>query len=178
MIMKKINIFLLIALGIFLVTLSSCSSSQTFMVQGVPGTVISSPTNQRLAVLDNMGQAQIKTKRKEGYYHYLQAQVPGSNLQVPFALDYKNNSRAAKRGLCKGVGYTVAGAGWLACMVGLIGGAAAGENSDTAPFGYAALGGLGAMGLGWLITLPGNGDAIESDYDYQKDQVTNSDIIR
>lgn len=174
--MKKTSFFLLIVLGTFLASFSSCSTSQTFTVQGTPGTIISSPNNQRLAVLDNMGQAQIKTKRKDGYFHYLQAQVPGSNLQVPFALDYNNHNRGPQRGFYKGVGYTVAGAGFLASMVGLLAGVVDSDASST--FGAVGLGGLGAMGIGYLITLPGEGEAIDFDYDYQQIQVTNSDILR
>lgn len=173
--MKKINIFLLIALGIFLVSLSSCSSSQTFMVQGVPGTVISSPTNQRLAVLDNMGQAQIKTKRKEGYYHYLQAQVPGSNLQVPFALDYKNNSRAAQRGACAFGEYTFMVAS-IGCSIGSIACLLAGEEGPIV--GYLLGGALGSIGVGGLFSIGNPSDIINRDYDYQKQQITNSDILR
>lgn len=173
--MKKINIYVLVVLGILLVTFSSCSSSQTFMVQGVPGTVISSPTNQRIAVLDNMGQAQIKTKRKEGYYHYLQAQVPGSNIQVPFALDYKNHSRAAQRGACAFGEYTFLVAS-IGCSIGSIACLLAGEEGPVVS--YLLGGALGSIGVGGLFHIGNTSDVINRDYDYLKSQSTNSDILR
>ncbi len=172
--MKKTNIFLLIAFGIFLVTLSSCSSSQTFLVQGTPGTVISSPTNQRLAVLDNMGQAQITMKRGDGYYHYLQSQVPGSSLQVPFALDYKNHSRASKRGLLAAGEYTLL-AGSIGCSITATACVLAGV--EDAFVGYIGIGALvGALG-GTGLLFANSADAIESDYDYLQ-QSTNNDILK
>lgn len=53
--MGRIKYILFGMVTMLAVSFTSCSSTQTFMVQGVPGTVISSPTNQRLGVLDNMG---------------------------------------------------------------------------------------------------------------------------
>lgn len=177
--MKKTYFYLLIIIGTFLVTLSSCSTSQTFMVQGVPGTVISSPTNQRLAVLDNMGQAQIKTKRKEGYYHYLQAQVPGSNLQVPFALDYNNHSRATGRSAEVLGGSFLLSAGIFGCVyAGIV--ALAGDFAEVGG-GIATGAGLGGLLIGGIIMADGNSKdnaGINHDYDYQKLQSTNSDILR
>jgi hypothetical protein len=61
--MKK-HLFIFLFMGLFSATLSSCSSSQTFTVQGIPGTVITNPSNKQLAVIDHSGQAKIKLKRK------------------------------------------------------------------------------------------------------------------
>ena len=173
--MKKINFFLLIALGIFLVTLSSCSLSQTFMVQGVPGTVISSPNDQRLAVLDNMGQAQIKTKRRDGYYHYLLAQVPGTSLQVPFALDYKDKSRAFKRGFARTLNYTGAAITTISLLAA---GIVSKDDGNTQPYGLAGLGGLGLLGIGAACGGLSDSSPILYDYNYEKQQITNNDVIK
>lgn len=173
--MKAIKLIFCVIAGLLAISLSSCSSSQTFTVQGVPGTIITSSTNQQLAVVDNTGRTQIKLSRKSGYHHFLQAQVPGSNLQVPFALDYKNHSRAAKRGLLKTGEYTLLVAS-IGCSVGAVAGLLAGEDGPV--LGYlliGALGGaLGGMGLDFANSL----DAIDCDYDYLKQQSTNSDILR
>lgn len=177
MIMKKTNFYLLIVIGIFLVTLSSCSSSQTFIVQGVPGTIIANPQNQQVAVIDNSGKASIKMKRKYGYTHFLQAQAPGSNILVPFALDYKNHSRATSRDLEAYGGYWIMGMGAIGCLTA--GAMALGGDFAAAGGGAFLGGGLGAMLIGGLIGADGSSkDGIDYDYDYQKVQVTNSDIIR
>lgn len=176
MIMNKTNFYLLIVIGIFVVTLSSCSSSQTFMVQGIPGTIIANPQNQQVAVIDNSGKASIKMKRKQGYTHYLQAQAPGSNILVPFALDYKNHSRATGRDLEVFGGYWIMGMGAIA---GLAAGAMA-LGGDFADAGGGAFlgGGLGALLIGGIMAADGSKDSVDYDYDYQKVQVTNGDIIR
>ena len=68
--MKKHFTFLGFLLGILITTLSSCSTTQTFTVRGVPGTVISKD-NMQIAVIDPSGQAQITLQRKNGYEHFL-----------------------------------------------------------------------------------------------------------
>lgn len=157
--------------------LSSCSSSQTFIVQGVPGTVITNPQNQQIAVLDNSGQTKIKMKRSQGYYHYLQAQAPGSGFRVPFALDYKNHSRATGRDLQTFAGYTILCAG-AACEL-LAAATALGGDFEEMGGGTFVGAGLGALLVGGIVA--GNAevkDGIDYDYDYKKIQATNSDIVR
>ena len=172
MIMKRITSIIMIVLGITVVSLSSCSSSQTFTVQGVPGTFITNPQGQQIAVIDNSGQAKVELKRKGGYMHYLQAQTPGSNLQVPFALDYKNNSSRAVR---RGAGQTIMIAGAIVelggCLALVLGGDAATTAGAAMVGGGAAFAGLG-FGMGAANT------PINYDYDYQKTQKTNNDIFK
>lgn len=174
--MKKTSFIIIAILGLMTMFLSSCSSSQTFIVQGVPGTVITNPQNQQIAVLDNSGQTKIKMKRSHGYYHYLQAQAPGSGILVPFALDYRNHSRAAGRDLQTAVGYSILGVG-VACGAGAAAMALGGDFEES---GGTFLGaGLGALLVGGIVT--GNAackDGIDYDYDYKKIQATNSDIVR
>ena len=159
-----------------ILTLSSCHSYQNFQVQAPPGTVISNLNNQQLAVVDNSGRASIKLERNGmftsyEYNHFLQAQVPGSNLQVPFALDYKNHSRIAKRGL----GMAMVVPGLIIELSGCLMIILAGENDDMLGIG-AAMAGAGAaaslMGLPWVSPKP-----IDSDYDYAKQQTINNDLF-
>lgn len=90
--MKKIGIYLLVAV-VFLTT--SCYTNQKFYVQGFPGTVITSmDENKTLAVIDQSGVAEIKLKRNDGYYAFLQAKAPNSNKAIPFALDYQDKNRS------------------------------------------------------------------------------------
>ena len=177
--MKKSNILLFITLGIFLLTLSSCSSSQTFMVQGEPGTIITNPQNQQIAIIDNSGKVSLKMKRKYGYTHYLQSKAPDSNIFVPFALDYSNHSRAFSRDFEIYGGSFILGAGALACIVA---GAMALGGDFSEAGGPTFLGsGLGAMLIGGIICTDGafkDADAIDYDYDYLKKQKTNNDIIK
>lgn len=172
MIMKRITSIIMIVLGITVVSLSSCSSSQTFTVQGVPGTFITNPQGQQIAVIDNSGQAKVELKRKGGYMHYLQAQAPGSNLQVPFALDYKNNSgRAVRRGAGRAIMIAGAVVELGGCLTMISGGDAATNSAAAMVFGGCALAGLG-FGMGAANT------PINYDYDYQKTQKTNNDIFK
>ena len=170
--MKHIKYLVLVLLGVTAVSLSSCSTSQTFTVQGVPGTIITNPQGQQVAVIDNSAQAKIELKRKGGYMHYLQAQTPGSNIQVPFALDYRNNSSRAVR---RGAGQTIMIAGAIVELGGalalLLGGDAATTLGAAMAGGGAALVGLG-FGMG-AANSP-----INYDYDYQKTQKTNNDIFK
>ena len=57
--MKQIRFFFIILAGITILLLSSCTTSQTFIVQGTPGTVIADHQNRQLAVVDQTGQAQV-----------------------------------------------------------------------------------------------------------------------
>lgn len=175
--MNNIKFILFILVTLLSTTLTSCSSSQSFFVQGVPGTIIANPQNQQIAVIDNSGQTKIKMKRKQGYTHYLQALTPGSNILVPFALDYKNHSRATGRDLeAWGGAFIMA----LGAGSGMVAGAMAlgGDFSDAG--GGAFLGaGLGGLLVGGIMMGDGmSKDGIDYDYDYKKIQTTNADIIR
>lgn len=176
--MKTTKIIFSTILGLLLLFLTSCNPSQTFTVQGIPGTIISNPANQQLAIVDNTGKTRIKLYRKDGYYHYLQAQAPGSNTQVPFALDYKNHSRATNRGLLETAYYTTITTS-IASSIGLGIAALAGAEGTI----FAALGavdlvcGFGALGLSGIV-IDRKSNIINYDYDYVKLQTTNSDILK
>ena len=170
--MKQRNIFLTALIVMFALTLTSCSTSQTFTVQGTPGTIITTPQNQQVAVIDNSGTAKVEIKRNMGYLHYLQAQAPGTSVTVPFALDYKNNgSRAISRGAGQGiisVGAIVALGGGLGLLLG-------GDAAMTP--GAIMVGGGAALALSGCALGAAN-DPIKYDYDYEKVQSANNDIVK
>lgn len=93
--MNKHSILLATFLVVLIAFLSSCNTTQTFTVRGVPGTVISKG-NKQIAVIDQTGQAQVTTNRDDGYEQFYLAKTPNSNLQVPFALDYNDVNRSGK----------------------------------------------------------------------------------
>ena len=165
--MKQISFFFLILAGITILLLSSCTTSQTFIVQGTPGTVIADHQNRQLAVVDQTGQAQVTIKR-DGYMHYLQSKAPGSSVFVPFGLDYTDKNYSSR--FAWGVGLVVAGS-----VLALEGGILAAAVPDEVEVGLICAGvGVGVGGLSFL-TLPW---LIDGDYDYNKIQKTNNDLIK
>lgn len=176
--MKKHFTFLGFLLGILITTLSSCSTTQTFTVRGVPGTVISKD-NMQIAVIDPSGQAQITLQRKNGYEHFLLAQAPNSNVQIPFALDYKNHNRTATSNICIALSvpiYVATLAGLMMCLV-------SGTDEELGKTGaLIAVPGL-LLGLPLIMyaereTINKDYARINYDYDYIKVQTTNNDLIR
>ena len=179
--MKQINFFLITIVGILMFALSSCSSSQTFTVQGTPGTIISGPDNKQLAVIEASGMATIKLHRDEGYLHFLQAKTPGSRSAIPFALDYKNRSSKPEDAV-NAIGKVGAFLGGAGIVVGTILGAAAGNDKNDKSMKSTgltlALSGLGAFLIGGGFALGSNVDGINYDYNLEKIQKTNEDLIR
>lgn len=173
--MKNHFIFLVFLFGIFATALSSCGTTQTFTVHGIPGTVISKPNGQT-TMIDQSGIAQFTTDRKEeGYAHFYLSKAPNSNIWVPFALDYKDHNRNATTNLCTGIasfGLGLEGLGAIVLLAGGIGGASGAITS-----------GLIIAGAGFLVGLPAalyimpREDQLKFNYDYL-DQTTNNDLIR
>lgn len=162
---------------------SSCSSSQTFFVNGYPGTIIAYPDGNALAQIDHSGTTQITLNRNGGYYHYLLAKAPNSDLPVPFALDYKDHNRNGAKYALEGIGGTVGIAGGIALFGGLVGAiikeTSEGEDANTYFLGGLGLAGLGAGIAGGAIYVSGrNMDQQERNYDYLPQQTTNNDIIQ
>lgn len=117
----------------------SCAS-QKINVHGVPGTVVTTLDGSKtLAVIDQSGTARIKLKREDGYQAFLQAKAPGSDKNIPFALNYEDKDRSSRNNVL-GRLFAVP-----TCLLSL------------------------------LILLRTGSDY---DYDYLKDQTTNSDLIR
>ena len=164
--MKQIRFFFLILAGITILLLSSCTTSQTFIVQGTPGTVIADHQNRQLAVVDQTGQAQVTIKR-DGYMHYLQSKAPGSSVFVPFGLDYTDKNYSSR--FAWGVGLVVTGS-----VFALEGGLLLALTEEVGAGLIVAAGGVAVGGLSFL-TLPW---LIDGDYDYNKIQKTNNDLIK
>lgn len=168
--MKKYYIIFTLFLGI----LSSCKMTQTFTVFGAPGTVISTKgiinsTQEQLAVIDQTGQAKIALERWGGFDHFLLAQAPGSNVQVPFALDYKNHNRES----WGAIGVTSAGVLEIGGLITAVVGGVTNNKS------------ISLIGVGIVLaSLPFWATAKFSmrpnlfNYDYIKVQSTNNDLIR
>lgn len=171
--------FLTALLGLFVLTFSSCSSSQSFFVNGYPGTVIATPEGNVLAQIDRTGTTQITMKRSNGYYHYLLAQSPNSDLPVPFALDYKDHNRNGAKYALEGLGGTVGFAGGLGGFLGLW--IAIFEKDKKTSENSLGLGlaGVGVAAVGAGIWAGGNSmSEVKRNYDYLKQQTTNNDIIQ
>lgn len=172
--MKKHFILFASLLGMMMIVLSSCNTTQTFIVHGTPGTVISNKNNVQMAVVDQTGLAKITLDRHDGYQHFLLAQAPGSNVMVPFALDYKDHSRDFQISLCKGTALFFLISGAATSVAGLIG-FGTGDSAIGVPLTF---GGLGVMALGIPFSIIGSRDPIEYDYDFQKVQSTNNNLVQ
>ena len=94
--MKKTVQFLLVF--VVALNLSSCQTTEKFVVRGTPGTEIYAPTQERLGVIDYDGIAHIKIS-SDVCYTYLLSKDNSSPFYVPFALDYKNKSYIGSRAL-------------------------------------------------------------------------------
>lgn len=82
-----------IALISVFIVLSSCSVTQEIRVEGRPGTSIYDSNGKMLSTIDYSGSTIITIDRQNEYQYFLQAKAPDSNILVPFALDYADNSR-------------------------------------------------------------------------------------
>lgn len=162
--MRNKSIFAIFIFVATIVSFSSCSSSQRFIVRGTPGTMIATQDGQT-TVIDQSGQVTLTMDRTIGNYsHFLLSKSPNSNTWVPFAIDYKDHNR----GFTKAMGITVGAisiAGSVACVAMAIGG---GGTAVLIP---------GAAALGGMIGVVPLGMTSEYTFDYVQ-QTTNNDLIR
>lgn len=86
----------------------------------------------------------------DGYYGYLLAKDPGSNMVIPFGVDCKNNSHIGTKAAL-GASYTVASAGVFGLLVGTIM-ICAGDDEIATPFFCPGSGGCSVGGLGGMVT--------------------------
>lgn len=170
--MKRIFRYLFILVAVL--NLSSCYTTEKFIVSGKVGTEIYTPEGIQLSVIGNDGQAQV-TLPSDECYTYLLAKENKSNLYVPFALDYRNKSYAGTKTLTA-LAYTMAGAGAFCELVGLI--AMLGGDEDVAtPFfvaGSPLL--LGGAFTGLVTDSRLKQTTRQYQFAYLKRQQTNSDI--
>ncbi|MBQ6083737.1 MAG: hypothetical protein IJK92_05225 [Bacteroidales bacterium] len=165
--MKK-QIFKIIALLLTIAMLSSCST-QTFIVHGTPGTVISNSNNEDIAVIDKTGQANITLERKP-YSHYLLAKSPNSDVKVPFALDYKNHNRNLPNSLI------CVGAAAISLAIAVTAGQ--GEPMNIPNLVIGIVGVVGSyMAFIKIMTNSGRENDVYRNYDYLPNQTTNNDLI-
>lgn len=168
------RIFQCLFILIVIMSLSSCYTTEKFVVSGKVGTEIYTPDGERLSVIENDGLAKVMLPSDE-CYTYLLAKENRSNLYVPFALDYRNKSYVGTKTL-SALAYAIIGAG----LVGEIAGLAAllgGDEDIATPFLLAGGGGLLVGGFCGLVTNSRLGQTShEWQFTYLKQQQTNSDI--
>lgn len=154
--MNKRFFFFLFLFWAAIASLTSCHT-QTFTVHGQPGTVISY-NGQRLAVIDQSGEAQITAHRENGYQYYYLAQAPGSNVALPFALDYEDRNRVTVFNACLWLGPPTLSLSLFISGFALYGSDMLNIGSDYDPNTNRVL--------------------LRQQYDYLKHQSTNNDLIR
>lgn len=164
------RIVYIIMLVVVAVSMSSCSSVRNVKIVGEPGTVIEVPSQKGTYMIDNTGEVTVPLDRS--YYHaYLLSTAPGSDLKVPFALDYKKNNSVYWKSFVAYGGATI----FLESEVLGVVGAALGE------------GGLAAGGLlGGLVLMPvfmpfmyevQDCNDVQHKYKYLKRYSTNDDMF-
>lgn len=171
------NICIICCLALLCYIMSSCTTSQTITVHGTPGTEIYAPTMQKLAVVQNNGQADIKFQC-DGYYAYLLSKRPDAEQLVPFALDYKKRNVTGTN-IAKAGGYALSFAGSTVGLVGGIGLASARDGDNT--YLIPTIVGFGATFAGLAIGMPADFRMDQTQYEYRfkylPSQITNEDIV-
>lgn len=154
--------------------LMSCSSLQTFSIYGDPGTKIYTHDGKYLAQIDYSGKTDVTFDRKgvygPMYSSLLQAQVPNSNILVPFGLDYKYHDHSiAKQWAFWGT--MVGGLGLVFGSIPLF--------VNDAIAGGAVCAGIGGVAYltGLLSAIFSIDDDVKNSFDINKEQQTNNDII-
>ena len=161
--MKSLSFKVLFVILIIFV-FTSCSTKQSIIVSGIPGTVIQTQNHDDIAIIDDSGHATI-TMDKYPYHVdlFLLAKAPDSDVSVPFALDYKDINRDNS---------TLLLCGGLALMatspIFMLSGSTAGGIVGSLEF----IAGIVCSMQAIMITTIGY-----DDFDYLKNQTTNNDLI-
>lgn len=156
--------------------LASCSTSQKVTVSGISGTEIYIPgETSPIGKIPRSGQVQIELKDKT-YHPFLLSKSYGSDIYVPFALDYKHKNVAGVKFL-NTFGWVLASAGLAAEIPGIII-ALADDEDPLGPILYG--GGVGLLGMGAALGAPAEGKLDQETYRYEvqylNKQHTNGDI--
>lgn len=163
---------------LFLITLlalmTSCSSLQTFMVKGEPGTRIYTPDGQYVAEIDYGGTAELTFDRKQKYApmycSFLLSKAPKSDILVPFGIDYTYHDHS--------IGKQLTGWGIMLASLGTGLGIAIGCADNLAlSLGLGIPIAIGGEVAGILIGCFNIDDEVEDSFDVNKMQTTNNDII-
>lgn len=149
--MNTIHINKAIAIILSCGTLVSCHTTEKFTVNATPGTEIYAPYNlsQPIGMVPQSGKLKVELS-SDIYCGYMFSREPGSELKVPFGVDYKNASRAGTKASFW-TGLTLSGVGAGACLVGAIAMAAAGSQDDDDSTTSLAI----ACGVGGGVALVG-----------------------
>lgn len=154
-----------------ILSVASCSTTTKITIEGEPGTEIYKNYVEKIGTIDHSGQLQINWPDDE-YIGCMLSKAPGSDLKVPFALNYTHRNTI----LINTAEYTV----WTA-MFGGAGTAVIGSIVLLAggPSSIAVAGGIVALVslAGFPIISIGNQDAYEFHYKYLPYQKINSDMV-
>ena len=146
--MKKLNIIL--AIGMMLVMLTSCTTATEMTIFSEPGTEIYTPSFTQLGVTDNSGRLTLKIDN-DNYHAFLLSHRPGSKDNIPFALDYQHRKVGGAKAN-EGFGWTLTGIGATALAGGVIAGIAVDSDSKGTAWAVAGSGALLSL-FGLLMAL-------------------------
>lgn len=153
---------------------SSCSTTEKFYVSGTPNTEIYTPYYAHVGTIGSNGRAKIEIS-SDNYCAFFLSKSPNSDLYVPFALDYEKRGRFRTR-LIEGTGMTIAGAGLIIELSGLIALFSGDEDISTTLVAT----GAGIAGVGVAIGAPASSRLSQKSYQYQYQylnrQQTNEDL--
>lgn len=174
--MKRLIYFALVAIATLM---TSCGAAYTTLtVSGTPGTVIKNAGDGKvLGTIDESRTLQVNLDR-DNYYAYLLSKAPYSDLYVPFALEYDEETGryyGSIFGKYAGMGISIAGlttefSGLIMMCAGLldIGGIMVGAGAGV---------GLAGVGLGWPMDIYNSKSDVNHCYQYLQSS-TNDDMFR
>ena len=156
--------------------LTSCSTTEKFIVSGIPNTKIYTPTYEHVGTVGSDGTTQIELTSNH-YYAFLLSKDAESDAYIPFALDYKYKNRAGTQFL-KWTGIGIGAVGLYSELMGAIFIAVDPDMEDVSI--SMAAGGLAATLAGLSFGVPAASRMDQTSYEYQfkylNNQSTNSDL--
>lgn len=157
------------AMGLSALLLASCSTQEKLSISAKPGTRLYSPDRPAslFATVPENGKVELRLP-SDAYYGYFLAQEPGSDLVVPFGLDYKNTSVSGSQA-AKYTGYTVSAIGVGGTLIGAIAMLAANSNEDednTSLFGLVTGASAGVAGVGAAVGMTAGARSEQLSYEY------------
>lgn len=154
--------------------LTSCSTTEKFLVSGTPNTKIYTPEYTHVGTIGSDGTAKIELTSNH-YYAFLLSKDATSDTYIPFALDYKYNSHAGASFL-KYIGMGTAFAGLIPMLSGTIALAAGDDDIGDTMLGIGSIATLTGVAIG----MPADSRSQQTSYEYQfqylNNQSTNSDL--
>ncbi len=152
--------------------MSSCSSYKKIKIEGIPGTVISVPNEDKSYTIDASGKTTVKLE-DDKYYAFLLSQAPGCDVAVPFALNYKKNNTVY---LIQPLAYGFMGIGIGSSLTSISALLLAGTAAEDI-VGVTMLLGLGATLAGFPFLLKSEDNDVNHKYKYLKRHTTNDDLF-